>query len=114
MNILYRCPYDKAVSCDMLDSCKGCEDFKGREAKDEMKVTLLDDLLPGFLKRPVGTTSSIQKRRITPAKLSSSDPIGAITRVRAMGTLLPVHEQRSFIGNCNRLENMHNAEITKS
>jgi hypothetical protein len=55
MNTLYKCPYDKATSCDMQLPCLGCEDFKGKEKKT-LEVTFLDDILPGYLKRSVGTS----------------------------------------------------------
>ena len=53
MSIFYKCPYNKEIGCDMTLPCPGCEDFKGK-VKEDMRVTLLDDLLPGFLKRSVG------------------------------------------------------------
>lgn len=30
MNTLYKCPYNKAAKCDLLETCRGCEDFKNK------------------------------------------------------------------------------------
>lgn len=32
---MYHCPYDHAIQCNMLESCCGCEDFRGEKVKDE-------------------------------------------------------------------------------
>ena len=55
---LYKCPYDSAISCDMKDGCRECEDFTPGELSIGQELKQLIQLQIENCKKFAGSTNN--------------------------------------------------------